>query len=242
MQDGGVDFEVKKKKNTTEIIVDKLIQLIRSRSLKPGDKLPPERELSELMGVSRPPLREALKALEIMNIIVIRQGSGAFVNKLEPGSVAEHLDIVFTLDDSLYHDLFRARRVLEAAIARMATEHITDEELREIENNIVLAASKVDDPKEFLELDYQLHGMILKACRNRILPVFVQSINKLNLLMREKTNSHLGIRQSTIQDHHKILDALKRRDPAQAAAAMEEHLFNVERGYHRARGEGDETT
>jgi GntR family transcriptional regulator, transcriptional repressor for pyruvate dehydrogenase complex len=107
-----MDYEIVKKKNTTGIIVQKLLELIRVRSLKPGDKLPPERELSELMKVSRPSLREALKSLEMMSIINIRQGSGAFVNKLEPESVVEHLDIVFTLDDTLYHDLFKARRVL----------------------------------------------------------------------------------------------------------------------------------
>lgn len=242
MQDKPIDFEVQRKRNTTEIIVEKLIALIRDRSLIPGDRLPPERELALLMNISRPPLREALKALEIMNLIEIRQGSGAYVKKLEPEKVAEHLDIVFTLDETLYHDLFKARRVLESAIARMAAENITDEELRTIEENISVAASKVSDAKRFLELDYQLHSLILSASRNRILPVFVQSINRLNLTVREKTNGHIEVRRSTIEDHERILAALQRRDPQKAAAAMEEHLFNVETGYYNAIGEGEEQT
>jgi GntR family transcriptional repressor for pyruvate dehydrogenase complex len=241
MQRNAVDFEIEKKKNTTGIIVEKLIELIRSKSLKPGDKLPPERELSETMQVSRPSLREALKSLEMMSIIRIRQGSGAFVNKLEPESVIDHLDIVFTLDDSLYHDLYKARRALESAIARMAAENISDGELAEIEANIAKAAGAVRKPGEFLELDFQLHGLILKAAKNRILPVFIQSINKLNLIMREKTNSHLKIRQSSIRDHQAILEALRAKDPDKAAKAMEDHLYNVERGFDslERRGEGE---
>jgi GntR family transcriptional repressor for pyruvate dehydrogenase complex len=234
-----MDYEIVKKKNTTEIIVQKLLELIRVRSLKPGDKLPPERELSELMKVSRPSLREALKSLEMMSIIRIRQGSGAFVNKLEPESIVEHLDIVFTLDDTLYHDLFKARRVLESAIAGMAAENISDGELEEIEANIRDAAGAMKKPQEFLELDFKLHSLILKASRNRILPVFIQSINKLNLIMREKTNGYLKIRRSTVHDHQNIFEALKTGDSATAAKAMEEHLFNVEKGYYGLDNEGD---
>lgn len=237
-----IDFEVQKKRTTTEIIVEKLIALIRDHSLAPGDRLPPERELALLMNISRPPLREALKALEIMNLIEIRQGSGAYVKKLEPEKVVEHLDIVFTMDDTLYHDLFKARRVLESAIARMAAENITDAELQTIRENVELAASKVTDGKRFLELDYQLHGLILSASRNRILPVFVQSINKLNLAVREKTNGHIEVRRSTLQDHQRILEALQQRDSEKAAKAMEEHLFNVETGYYKAIGEAEGET
>ena len=113
-------FGIDRRSNTTEMIVNKLIDLIKEKSLKPGDKLPPERELSAIMEVSRPTLREALKALQMMNIIDIRQGSGAFVKSMGTESVVEHFDIVFTLDNSLYNDLYIARRALESAIARIA--------------------------------------------------------------------------------------------------------------------------
>jgi GntR family transcriptional repressor for pyruvate dehydrogenase complex len=239
MQGESINYEIEKKKSTTGIIVQKLTDLIRLRSLKPGDKLPPERELSELMNVSRPSLREALKSLEMMNVITIKQGSGTYVNKLLPDSVAEHFDIVFALDDTLYRDLYKARRVLESGIARIAAENITDEELSEIESNIRKAADAVGNPQDFLELDYQLHTMILKAAKNRILPVFIQSINKLNLIARERTNSVLKIRQSTIIDHKNILEALKERNPDKAANAMEEHLLHVEHGFYSIESRGE---
>ncbi len=229
------DFEITKKQSTTGIITEKLIDLIRKRSLGPGDKLPPERELSEIMGVSRPSLREALKSLEMMSIITIRQGSGAYVNDLDPESVVEHLDIVFKLDDSLYHDLYKARRVLESAICRMAAENITEAELVEIERNIHISDEAVNDPQRFLQLDLELHDLILRASKNRILPVFIQSINKLNLIMRDKTNSLLEVRQAAVADHQRILGALKERDGNAAAQAMENHLHSVEQGFYNHR-------
>ena len=242
MSVGASDFEIAKKQNTTGIITQKLIELIRTRSLGPGDKLPPERELSEIMGVSRPSLREALKSLEMMNIISIRQGSGAYVNDLDPENVVEHLDIVFKLDDSLYHDLYNARRVLESAICRMAAENITDEELVEIKRNIRVSDEAVNDPQTFLELDLELHDLILRASRNRILPVFIQSINKLNLIMRDRTNSVLEIRQAAVVDHQMILEALEARNGDAAAQAMENHLYSVEHGFygHRSKENPDE--
>lgn len=220
-----------KRASTTELIVQNVVSLIGQRSLQPGDKLPPERELCEIFGVSRPVLREALKALQVMNIIDIRQGAGAYVRSLEPQNIVEHLDIVFHLDSSLYHDLYEARRALEGSLARMAAACITEEELASIEENISRAAEHSDDPEAFYQLDLELHDIILKAANNRVMPVFMQSINKLVLLMRERSNARPNIRKNTIQDHRKIYEALRKRDPDAAGQAMEQHIANVEKAF-----------
>src|SRR5512146_521879 len=80
-------------------IATRLLSLIKEKHLRPGDKLPPERELAVMMQVSRPSLREALRALSIINIIEIRQGDGTYVTSLEPELLIEPLDFVFSLDD-----------------------------------------------------------------------------------------------------------------------------------------------
>jgi GntR family transcriptional repressor for pyruvate dehydrogenase complex len=224
-------FNNLKRSSTAERIVENLITLIRERSLKLGDKLPPERQLCEMIGVSRPILREALKALQVMNIIDIRQGAGAYIKSLEPEDVVEHLDIVFHLDSSLYHDLYEARRVIEVSIASMAAEKIHDRELVLIEENIRQAAADIDNEQAFAERDLELHEMILKAAGNRVIPVFMQSINKLALLIRQKTNAMPSIRKNTIKDHKAILRALKNHDPQESARAMERHIRNVERSF-----------
>jgi GntR family transcriptional repressor for pyruvate dehydrogenase complex len=224
-------FSNLKRSSTAERIVENLITLIRERSLKIGDKLPAERRLCEMIGVSRPILREALKALQVMNIIDIRQGAGAYIKSLEPEDVVEHLDIVFHLDSSLYHDLYEARRVLEASIAAMAAEKIGPRELELIEENIRQAAAEIGNEQAFFDRDLELHEMIMKAAGNRVIPVFMQSINKLALLIRQKTNAMPNIRRNTIQDHKAILAALKNHNPQKSAAAMERHIRNVEQAF-----------
>jgi GntR family transcriptional repressor for pyruvate dehydrogenase complex len=182
-----------------------------------------------MIGVSRPIVREALKALQVMNIIDIRQGAGAYIKSLEPEDVVEHLDIVFHLDSSLYRDLYEACRVLEASIAAMAVEKINDGDLVLIEENIRQAAVEIDNEQVFFDRDLELHEMIMKAAGNRVIPVFMQSINKLALLTRQKTNAMPNTRKTTIQDHEAILAALRNHDPRESAAAMERHIRNAER-------------
>jgi GntR family transcriptional repressor for pyruvate dehydrogenase complex len=234
---GQYTFNNLKRSSTAERIVENLITIIKYRNLKKGDKLPPERQLCEMIGVSRPILREALKALQVMNIIDIRQGAGAYIKSLEPEDVVEHLDIVFHLDSSLYHDLYEARRVIEASVAAIAAEKISGEDLALIEENIQQAAADIDNEQSFAERDLELHEVILKAAGNRVIPVFMQSINKLALLIRQKTNAMPNIRKNTIKDHKAILMALKDHDPRESAAAMERHIRNVERAFFYERTE-----
>jgi len=221
-----------KRNSASEVIVQKLIGLIKDSSIKPGEKIPPERELSEMLGVSRPSLREALKSMQMMNIIDIRHGAGTYVKRLEPESVVEHLNICLALDNTLYSEIYETRLVLECDSARMAASNITDDQLEEIENNIKRAEAEIKDPLSFLELDYELHRLISEASANRIMSVFIQSINKMNLALRNRTNKDLHTRQKSLGDHLLILEALKERNPEKSAKAMGNHLYNVKEAYY----------
>ena len=213
----------------SEKIANRLLTLIKEKQLRPGDRLPPERELALLMKVSRPSLREALRALKMMHIIENRQGSGNYVASLEPEQLVEHLDIVFALDDSTYHDLFQARRILETAAAEMAARSVTDAEILDMQESVRKASAAIGDPGAFLEADMELHGMIFKAAKNRILPVFMRTINKIGLMSRRRTGEHLEVRRRTVKDHRAIVEALRSRDPVKARRAMMAHLENVEK-------------
>ena len=126
-------FGTFKKSAISEDIVESLLSLIRDRELRPGDKLPPERELAAMMQVSRPSLREALRALSIMNIIEIRQGDGTYVTSLDLDLLMSHLDFVFALTDATFLELFDARKILEPGIVAMAAKRITDQEIARLE-------------------------------------------------------------------------------------------------------------
>jgi len=228
---GRYAFSSVKRSSTVERIVENLISMIKEGSLAEGDKLPPERQLCEKIGVSRPILREALKALQVMNIIDIRQGAGAYVKSLEPGEVVEHLDIVFHLDSSLYRDLYEARGLLESDVAALAAERISGEELDALERNIRDAAADINNEEAFFSRDLELHEMILKAAGNRVFPVFMRSVTKLALVYRKKTNALPNIRHNTIRDHEAILAALKARDGEAARKAMAEHIANVAKAF-----------
>ena len=108
-----VNFGTLQKEALSEKIAERLLSLIKEKQLKPGDRLPPERELAVSMGVSRPSLREALRALSIMHIIENRQGSGTYITSLQPETLVEHLDFIIALNDSSFLDLFEARKILE---------------------------------------------------------------------------------------------------------------------------------
>lgn len=214
----------------SEEIVSKLLTLIQTRQLRPGDRLPPERDLASMMQVSRPSVREALRALVVMNVVEVRHGAGTFVSSLKPELLVEHLDFVFALDDSTYLQLFEARRILEVGICGIAAQHITDAELAAIEACVMTEADALADPERFFQADLQLHARIAEAAGNPILNRFMTSLNRLGRASRNRTVEIPGMVQQTIDDHRAIVKALKARDPEAARLAMLLHLRHVEHG------------
>src|SRR5689334_17080176 len=117
----------------TDEAIAKIRELIRSGGLNPGDRLPPEKELSSSLGLSRNSLREAVKALELINVLDVRRGDGTYVTNLRPGAAMEAMSFVLELqrDESIL-DLLEVRRVLEGAAGARAAARITTAELREL--------------------------------------------------------------------------------------------------------------
>ena len=120
---------LQKQQSVAEAISAEILDLLRQKELKPGDKLPPERDLAEMLGVSRPSLREALRALSIMKVVEVRQGDGTYVSAFKPEELVEHLEFVFMLDDSTMLQLFEARKIVETGNVALAAERISDEEI-----------------------------------------------------------------------------------------------------------------
>ncbi len=202
--------------------------LIRERELHPGDKLPPERELAATMQVSRPSLREALRALAIMNVIEIRQGDGTYVTSLEPNLLMSHLDFVFALNDIAFLELFEARRILEPGLVEMAAKRITDEEIAQLEECVARSMEIVDDHEAFALADLEMHELIAKSAGNSILQRCMAGVSQLGKVSRRRTVSLPGVTHRSVQDHLTIVRALKARDPVMARQAMLDHLRHVE--------------
>jgi GntR family transcriptional repressor for pyruvate dehydrogenase complex len=205
--------------------------MLKERQLRPGDKLPPERELAAAMQVSRPSLREALRALTMMNVLEVRQGAGTFVTSLETELLVEHLDFVVSLDDATLIDLFEARKIVELGIVGLAAQRITDEELAELEAGLSRSAETVGDPAAFMQADVEMHRVITRSARNPILSRVMDSISRLMLLSRTRTVEIPEIRAQTLEDHRAIVAGLQARDAEAAGQAMLQHLNNVEKGF-----------
>jgi len=237
---GEIDFGILQKDALSEKIVERLLNLIREKQLHPGDRLPPERELAPMMGVSRPSLREALRALSVMKVIENRQGSGTYITSLKPELFVNHLDFIFSVNDATFIDLFEARKIIEVGLVALAAKLINQEQLSRLEGCLKRSAAAVEKPGAFLQADLDLHNIIIEASHNRTLALFMKSINQINIASRQRTNELPEVRRRTLKDHKAIVAALREHDPEAAAQAMRNHLAHVEDALKLAKGERDE--
>ena len=209
-------------------IAARVIALGGERHLKPGDRLPPERELAQAMGVSRSSLREALRALSLLGVTEMRHGDGTYLTALDPDALMRPFGLVLALSDGQLQELFEARRVIEPGLAALAAERIDEPTLDALRACVRDAAEAVEDEEAFLRIDLELHGLIARAASNSILWHVIGSISGMGVASRRRTTSLPGVQSQTVEDHRAIVAAIEAGDPEAAAAAMLHHLDNVQ--------------
>lgn len=210
-----------------EEIANRLLGLIREQELRPGDKLPAERELAQMMGVSRPVLREALRALAIMRVVDIRHGDGTYITSLEPEQLISHLDFVFPRDSVALLKLLEARRVVEIGNVRLAAARVGGDEIARLEDILHALGGAIDEPDRFSDLDIAFHTTVCDAADNFLLSQFMNIINTLGKVSRERTGGIREVREAALRDHRAILTALRAADPSAAEQAMSRHLDQI---------------
>ncbi|HEY7004238.1 MAG TPA: FadR/GntR family transcriptional regulator [Gaiellaceae bacterium] len=222
------------KREAAKQAVDRLRDRILQGEFSAGERLPPERVLARELGVSRSTLREAIRALVVMNVLVSRHGDGTYVSSLEPDLLAEPFELMVSLsDESLFH-LFEVRRVLETACAGLAAERISDEELVHFDRILEHSEAARDDPEELLDRDVELHTAIVLATRNPLLIRIMSGVGALALAGRRRTIGLPGVADRSLADHARIVSALRRRSPDTARAAMAAHLEHVEQSFRES--------
>lgn len=232
-------FAVVSRSTLPEEIANRLLVMIREQELRPGDKLPAERNLARMMEVSRPVVREALRALALMRVVDIRQGDGTYITSLEPRQLVAHLDFVFSKDSVALVQLLEARRVVEAGNVRLAALRVTENEITELEGLVHSLADSIDDPDRFSELDIALHVAVCAAADNFLLLQFMNIVSTLGKVSRERTGGRREVREAAVHDHQRLLEALRAHDPDAAGRAMLNHLDHVEDGLRSAIGSDD---
>jgi GntR family transcriptional regulator, transcriptional repressor for pyruvate dehydrogenase complex len=198
--------------------------------LRAGQRLPAERDLAVQLGVSRPSLREAIRALIALNILESRHGEGTFVSSLDPELLAEPIDFVLQVNGDALISLFEARRVLEAGVARLAAERASDLELAELDDFVKAGRTKVGEAEAFIEHDVEFHERLRRVARSPVLASLLSSVSALSIESRRRTAQSQATRSRALADHQAMVKALRARDPAAAERLMVEHLEHVLRG------------
>jgi DNA-binding FadR family transcriptional regulator len=224
-----VEFETIRRNAVADEAIATVKRMIVRGTLQAGQRLPAERDLAAQLGVSRPSLREAIRALIALNILESRHGQGTFVSSLQPELLTEPIDFVLQVADGGVDALFEARSVLEAGIAALAAERATDLELAELEDFARRGGTKVGDIDAFIEHDVEFHDRIRRAARSPILASMLGSVSALSLETRRRTAQSQAVRARAHADHVRMVKTLKARDPEAARRAMLDHLEHVRR-------------
>ena len=209
-------------------IVEQIKGLITEGRNKPGDRLPPERDLAELFKASRNSVRDAIRVLEQMGLTESRQGDGTYVRTVSADELTEPLALCLLQSRTQMRELWEVRRVLEPALAESAAARITEEELAELESILEVQRRKVEAGFIALEEDAAFHQGIAEAARNGVM---LRVMDTLVDLLRQSRERSLQQRDRPIYSHAgdvRILAALRRRDPAAARAEMLQHLREIE--------------
>lgn len=217
--------------STTEEVVDRLRDMIQSGELSAGDRLPPERDLAKVLGVSRPTLRAGIRSLSTVGILQSRQGAGTFVAEAEasPTLDGSALRLLSALHGFTSDEMFEARLALEMSIAALAAERATSEQMTLMAEQIAAMYAALDDPEQYLVHDMQFHQVVADASGNRILTSLMNMIAKILFDSRRKTVKNATDLKDSVSQHQNVYRAIRERSPEMARAAMREHLVRTQK-------------
>ena len=215
------------RESVAEMVARRILDMVSARALRPGDQLPPERELAETLGVSRPSVREAIRGLAILGVVKSRQGGGAYITNLDAEALLGPLQFFLSLEDVNIRGLYDARSLIESDVARRAAVNMSESQLDALEAILVVQRGTLADARAFRVSDFAFHEAIWEGCGNAFLRRIGESLNVLGLEFRKRASETKGVLEQSLADHHRLVAALRARDADAAARAAESHMQNV---------------
>ena len=213
--------------SASQRVAERLVSLISSGNIAPGDKLPSENELAKALQVSRPVVREALRGLAMMGIVASRQGGGCYVTDLKPQRLMAPLSFALSLQDYSIDSLFRARHIIDTGVAGDAARNATEAQVATLKELVEAGYKLVDDPIGFRVMDAEFHALVAAAANNDFLEKVCSSLYSLAIEQRRKASAKPGVLKRSARDHAEIVEAIIARDPDAASAAMGRHVENI---------------
>jgi DNA-binding FadR family transcriptional regulator len=214
----------------TDEAIEKIKEMIVSGALRPGQRLPKEADLATDLGLSRNSLREAVKALSLMNILDVRQGDGTYVTSLESPLLLEALSFIvdFHRDDQVL-EFLAVRRILEPAATALAAHRMGAPEIAEL-RELLGSSGPAEGIDKLIAADLEFHRRITAATGNRVLCSLLDSLSTPTMRARVwRGLTEPAAMERTLAEHAAILDAIEARDAEAARAWSTVHIANVER-------------
>ena len=212
---------------TSEEVISQLREMIHRGELRPGDRLPPERDLAKLLGVSRPTLRAGIHSLAAVGVLQSRQGAGTFVVKADgpPSLDSSPLRLMASLHGFTPAEMFEARQSLEMAVAGLAAERATGDHMASMSEEIAGMYASLDDPAQFLVHDMRFHQTVAAASGNRILTSLMNMVATILFDVRSKTVKRARDLKESAEMHRHVYRAIRERNAEAARSAMRDHLM-----------------
>lgn len=221
------NFEAVRRTKVYEGVAKQLQRFILEK-LKPGDKLPSERELAEMLRVSRSSIRDAIRGLELMGMVEPRQGAGTIVREPSAESGINSLANALKRRRELVAELLDFRKMLEPPLAARAATHASPEEVREMEEILQRQESKVSRGELAIVEDAEFHYSVAVASGNSVVLKVIDILMALLRDTRERSLQLPGRQQKSLAGHRRILKAIKVGDAAAAQSAMRRHIEDIE--------------
>lgn len=212
------------KRNLYEKIIDQVKIYIIENSLQPGDKLPTENVLAEMMGVSRSSVREAMKALETMGIVQTRPRTGCVVKEPDMKAVVENLNFRFEVGEVSFEELLEARLIMELAILPIAIERATDEHFEKMKASLQALKKEIEEGETLTKPELAFHIAVYEAAGNRVLEAFGEIIREFfnNRRATEEDVVIRGVR--ALKDHRELYEAIRNKDLERAQSIIRRHM------------------
>jgi len=221
------DFEVVRRQKVYEAVAEQIERLILKK-LKPGDKLPSERELTELLQVSRSSIRDAIRSMELMGLVEPRQGAGTIVCERPVDSSINPLSNALKRRQELVSELLDFRKMLEPPLAARAAARVSPEDISEMEEILRRQEEKLSLGEAAIAEDAEFHYSVALASGNSVVLKVLDILMDLLRDTRERSLQVPGRQHKSLAGHRRILAAIKRRDTEAARSAMRRHIEDIE--------------
>lgn len=215
------------RRSIAEQVANRIMSMIKSGNLKSGDRLPTEQQMGIAFGISRPPLREALKALTLMGVLESRQGGRYTITDLSPSRLVAPFNTMLSVADYDVHEQFEARTVVELELVRLCAERASPELRQRIHKLAVDGRAFERDPVAFRLLDIEFHQALNAGADNSLLAALAQVLYDLGLDVRRTASELPGVIARSVAQHVEVADAIVAGDADAAVAAYRTHLEHV---------------